>query len=507
MYTLYIRYNIRFFHNDIKGNNPVIDLSKLFDFASINESNSHAENTTTTSAETIEEFIEEFSSSISQNISASVEIGSLSANISKGFGVSASETIKTYSNSYFLHTSSYKEYKSFVILDWGDTKLLSNILSDHMRSIIDSNSLSNEEKARMILDIYGTHLLMGIKTGGSLDYYYSIATNDSSVSTQFSSYVNQNATLGGLSVDGVTIGASNKIGMSTTLKNSINNHQTEIFETLKIYGGESTGTYDTNIESDRSFSWNLNDSNARSIGITGEGAIPLYKIISHIDPNLAVALKDLVEKESALYDSNVVGMFMRDTTTIPTTSISCKKDNGYNHTNPDENANNKHFSHEFELGKFYLSNCYKSNNSYFITQTSGTDLYFHMNYDAAALPTQNQDNMTARYICNDSYSGTLYNMPFDVGSQSVGYGLLVVKIVYYDGTEETHICKKDFLKEAKADEKLFICTVTKPCTVSIALCYEVEMWGPGSFLPISDNYWMNWKIIQKLEFEQAPYLT
>ncbi len=181
---------------------------------------------------------------------------------------------------------------------------------------------------------------------------------------------------------------------------------------------------------------------------------------------------------------------------VSTSSVSCKLDNGYNHATPDANANNTHFSHEFELGKFYVSSCYKYGDDYLITQSEAS-LYFKMNYDASSLPLQS--NMTSRYICNDSYSGELYNMPYDVGSQSVGYGILVVKISYDDGTQET-ICKKDFLKDAEAEEKLFICNISKPCTISIALCYELEMWAPG-FLGISDNYWMNWKINQTFRFE------
>ena len=182
---------------------------------------------------------------------------------------------------------------------------------------------------------------------------------------------------------------------------------------------------------------------------------------------------------------------------ISTTPISCKFDNGYNHQVADPNANNKHFSHDFELGKFCISNCYKSGNNYLLTKSDGANLYFQMNYASGKLPIQ--DNMSSRYISNDNYYGTLYNMPYDVGTQSVGYGILVVKITYADGTQET-ILRHDFLKDKQAGEKLFICNVNGPCTVSIAICYEVEMWAPG-ILGISDNYWMNWKIIQEVKFE------
>lgn len=182
---------------------------------------------------------------------------------------------------------------------------------------------------------------------------------------------------------------------------------------------------------------------------------------------------------------------------VSTASVSCKLDNGYDHDTADGNANNPHYSHNFELGKFFVSNCYKSGSDYLLTQSSGAGLYFQMNYAASSLPVQ--DTMSSRYISNDSYNGKLYNMPYDVENQHVGYGLLVVKIVYDDGTQET-ICKKDFLKDAVAGEKLFICNILKPCTISIALCYELEMWAPG-FLGISDNYWMNWKINQEFKFE------
>lgn len=187
-----------------------------------------------------------------------------------------------------------------------------------------------------------------------------------------------------------------------------------------------------------------------------------------------------------------------ETKYFSTTPLSCKLDNKYNYTQSDPNANNKHFSHNFEFGKFVVSGGkYTKEGDFLLVQDNTIKVSFRLEYDANNLPLQ--DTMTSRYVSNDSKQSGFYKLPWDVGERTVGRGMIVALVSYYDDTPSERICITDAFNGKKAGQQINIASnIDKPCSISIAICYELEMWAPG-FLGISDNYWMNWRINQSFD--------
>ena len=73
---------------------------------------------------------------------------------------------------------------------------------------------------------------------------------------------------------------------------------------------------------------------------------------------------------------------------ISTKSLSCKLDNGYNYEQPSPKADDPHYSHEFELGKFVLKDCAEDldqNDTYQLCDNIATNLTFRLEYDADTL--------------------------------------------------------------------------------------------------------------------------
>lgn len=184
-----------------------------------------------------------------------------------------------------------------------------------------------------------------------------------------------------------------------------------------------------------------------------------------------------------------------ETKYIHTYPLSCKLDNKYNYTQIDPNADDIHFSHQFEFGKFVVSGGqFRSGNVFGIVPNDSINIDFRLEYDADNLPIQ--DNMKSRCVSNDSKQSGFYDLPWNVGERQVGRGMIVALVSYNDGTPSDKICITDAFNNKKAGEKISIVKdLKKPCEIEIAICYELEMWAPG-FLDIVDNYWMNWRINQ-----------
>ena len=188
----------------------------------------------------------------------------------------------------------------------------------------------------------------------------------------------------------------------------------------------------------------------------------------------------------------------RRTVYLGTKPLSCDLDgpgDQFNPNKPDENGNNIHYSHQFEFGKFAIQNVVSTNSNEYSLSGDSVNISFRMTYDSSSLPLQ--DNMTSRAVEDDSNTGPFYDLPYDIGNRKVGYGLIVVLVTYEDGSPSERICIENAFKDKKAGELIDIVTISKPCTIDIAILYELVMWAPG-FLGIHDDYWMNWRINQKI---------
>lgn len=182
-------------------------------------------------------------------------------------------------------------------------------------------------------------------------------------------------------------------------------------------------------------------------------------------------------------------------TYISTKSLSCKLDNGYDYTQPATDTDPKFLHDHFEFGKFRVTNTIVSGNSLTMKKGAASSINFNINYDTDNLPIAG--SCTHSGVCDDPYN-KLYEMPYNTGSQKVGYGLIVATITYKDGTPQERIIIKDAFKEKSAGSIVTIVDgslLKSDCTIKISMVYELKQWAPG-FLNISGAYYRNWRINQ-----------
>ena len=132
--------------------------------------------------------------------------------------------------------------------------------------------------------------------------------------------------------------------------------------------------------------------------------------------------------------------------------------------------------------------------------TSDSSVYFKVKYDCDNLPLQ--DTMTSRSVSHDTFSVGYYNMPGgDIGNKECKKGIMVVYITYEDGTIASRTITEDVFNGKKAGDEILIASdIKKPCKIEVAICFELVMWAPG-FLGISDDYWVNYRINETLNFK------
>ncbi len=282
--------------------NSIIDLKKLYKYADLRTQTSNFTKNKSIYSENITDFQLAISSSINSEVSASGVFDIFSANLSIGLKKSLSIDFSKYSNSGFLNCSYYQELKNYQVIEYGASSDLSTVLSDNFLKFVNKEDnykdLTDVEIANYILNNFGTHLILGVKTGGRLDYYYSFATNDSKVAADFKSKLDVN---GSADVIGLISGSSNN-SLSTELKASLEKHETECQYDYNTYGGETTKNAE-NQNSDigsicNNWMYSINESNARSMGVSKDGIIYLPSLINFINPELSKVLDSVIKSKA-----------------------------------------------------------------------------------------------------------------------------------------------------------------------------------------------------------------
>ena len=299
--------------------NAVIDLNALFQKSSLNVQPS----TYTKSDNIYKEAISDFQTSVAVSLNSEVSAGGMfdifSANVSAGLKSSTSIDFSKYGKSGFLNCYSYAEHKNYQVVDYGNSADLSNIFTDSFKALINKegsySSLSNEQIVNYIFNNFGTHLILGVKTGGRLDYYYSFATNNTKVATDFKNeiYANASGSIAGI------ISATTKNSLSAELSMSLSKGDTENCSSFVIYGGSTDGIAASNIgEKFISWSASINEENARSIGVSRNGIIYLPTLISYLNPNLGNLLDTLIKSKADESYQKLLNQFKNADTFIDT---------------------------------------------------------------------------------------------------------------------------------------------------------------------------------------------
>lgn len=300
----------KYFDTTSSSVNSIIDVDKLFQTSRLNTKPSNVTESNSIYKESISEFQTSVAASLNSEVSAGATFNIFSANVTAGLQSSSSIDFSKYGKSGFLNCYSYAEYKNYQVTDFGTTSDLAKLFTVGFKSIVNKEgayaSMTNEQIAAYILNNYGTHLILGVKTGGRLDYYYSFATNNSKVASDFKNAVSLKAST---DVAGI-ISASTNNSLSTELSVSLSNGETKNESSFVVYGGSTDEISASNIgEKFISWSSSINESNARSIGVTRNGIVYLPTIISYLNADIADALNTLINTKADEAYQSLIGTF------------------------------------------------------------------------------------------------------------------------------------------------------------------------------------------------------
>ncbi len=299
-----------YFDSNQNSVNSILDLDKLFNHAILTTQNANRTESFVIYEESISSFLKERSLKISSEVSLGAEISMYSVNVSFQNETSSKIEYSSYKKAGFLNCANYTEYKNYRIRDYGSVSNLKNYLSSNFLALInESGNLS--DIAERILNDYGTHLIMGIKTGGRLDYFYSFATNNLKVSTEFKNKIGASAKVDVADI----VSASANVEVSTELKNSLSSNETKHSNNWNFYGGSTQGINQSNIaENMLSWSDSINEKNALSIGVSSNGAISIVDIVACVKPALATALQNkILERADQAYRKMVAEFTLQST--------------------------------------------------------------------------------------------------------------------------------------------------------------------------------------------------
>ncbi len=303
MRSNYIGYGYNFVENGkLYGDNisikPVLDLAKLNAIAQLTTRPRNQEN---------DNFFEYYSYSSMDELSSKTEIsaklnaelGYMSlANVKMQLDVFGSEHFTRYDyNERFVVealTYMYEKYMSDLdIDDDDDLELLSHCVSNDFKDYI----LHNEDDDLLIAELYekyGTHVILGVISGGSYLAQYSISTNDESLASTIKQHFNASGTANILSALKVDIG----IDLTSNSDNTWHNSTTEAKFNIKWAG--STGGLTTSPEGlDEALSTWQERINPVPLKISNKnGAIALASILDTIKPGLGAKYREYIDERS-----------------------------------------------------------------------------------------------------------------------------------------------------------------------------------------------------------------
>ena len=492
-------------YNDYIKGTSVLDKSflkndKLF----VKNENDKATQIKSSSSHLISDFVNENSVVTDIQLSSKSKVKTMYANIDIGLHSSATFNYADYSDKYYYSLDSYIERYSLYIDDYAMKNQYSAMFSnDYNNALKTLYENQNEEAFLSFFKTYGTHLIVSGVYGGRLNAYYSIVTNSASIDSSVSAQLK-------LAVEGGISAVNNtavKTDMSASIHEILKTSEVETAFYASACGGDTFTSTTIDGLNDHYANWakSFNESNYTPVLISyaNDGLVGLWDIL----PTEYSSMSESMENAFMSYYKNSYNTFIDSYKAegvndyyLDADLLSCSMDNGYNYDKPDRNANNKHYSYDYEFGKFAVKSVgNREEDTFSLVGLNKADIYFRLAYDCDNLPRQ--DTMTARIVSNDGYNGKFYNMPGgDIGNRTVNRGLLVAYITYEDGTPSERVIVSDFFNGAKAfDELLIVGNITKPCKIEIAICIEFVMWAPG-FLGISDDYWMNYRINKTLIF-------
>ena len=289
-----------YFDSNNKSVNSVLDLDALLKIANVEETNAQESVGKGISGDSITEYSENYNSAMEAELGLKFPVKMFTASISASMKISNAVDFSDYQRALFYNYTNYYEYKNYELKNYGEQAILSDYLSSNFKNVLNRTSrdvvgMTDEELAAYIYDNYGTHVILGVITGGKLEYNFVMATNNTSLAEKMSEEYSMGVGFGYKDIASVNM----SMGTSEEFSTSASSNETVGDTTFNIYGGSTEGLTPSNIQEQyMSWSSSINDSNARSVAISHNGSISISDIVRYIDPALADAINAEIEKRA-----------------------------------------------------------------------------------------------------------------------------------------------------------------------------------------------------------------
>lgn len=453
------------------------------------------------------EYYNELNVDFKNSLNTSVSFSIFSAQAESSFGFSASDSYKNTTNEIFYSSSQYFGANLVAIDEYYDVRQFRNVLSQKFlndASAVQNGTMSVQE----LIALYGTHAIVAGYFGGKISYDYYLKSNsqkwDNSAALNYANKV-------GAAVSDI-VSASGETSLSIAKKLSQTIEVSEERFTAKSIGGENFNA--STIEEFKSnYNVWVNSMNNPSIEKNVIVALPQKSLIAIWDllPAEYSEAKTKIQTYFNTLANDVSNEFLSKyqrhyeepnaptiSTAIDYETLNCALDNKYDYTKP-TTPDQSSSLHPFKLGYFEVVNANVNGDNLGLVNGYDSSISFKLSYNTKNLPIAG--NCTSTYISDDSNSYLYYNLPYNIGNQKTGYGLIVATVTYKDGTPQHKVLITDAFKDKNIDDGILIIDgsrLKKDCTVDISIVYELHHWAPG-FLGISDDFWSNWRINKTFE--------
>ena len=260
----------------------------------------------------------------SVDINGGIKIAKI-AKIKAHYGATVNESSRNYNYNEVYVVQDSIVYKTYGIKDYSYDDLEHCLTESFCKDILLAQSMKESQWLDYMYTKYGTHVILGVATGGTYTAQYVVSTNDQNVAQR----VKQEFELSGgdiklSSLVKLDLGIGVKMDSGYNWSNSETEAHFRISWTGSNGGGSSTPE---NIDAAiGNFESGLNESNAISVRFTTDGAISIGTLISMIDSSLGVKFEEYVLDKSDYEYKNLYSMYTKPSTL----SVNIENVNGEN---------------------------------------------------------------------------------------------------------------------------------------------------------------------------------
>ena len=188
---------------------------------------------------------------------------------------------------------------------------------------------------------------------------------------------------------------------------------------------------------------------------------------------------------------------------VKSTPQNCAKDNGFNNTKTASEADDKTRHNGFDMGEAVIRGVKEiGENTYVINEGENISLFYRVITSRNDITKYKPSSATKFTIFDDTYSKSIYAT--NTTDVKVGYGLIITRCTYEDGTtEETHVTDVFEATYAGDLKPLKIKTDKKIKEIKVIVLYEIYTCRASLSATVWNPNWeeySNWRCEYNFKF-------